>query len=86
MIEQKKVILTTIPAEVLSRKKKKVLLMTDKWIWNNVVAEKVLVFGGNSAICANSKLSVLNFMEWDWIGSPWSNLRKRGQDYVMQSH
>lgn len=81
MIEQGRVILTTIPQEVLSRKKKKILLMTDKWIWNNVVAEKVLVFGGNSAICANSKLTILDFLEWDWVGSPWYNLKKRGQDY-----
>jgi hypothetical protein len=42
MIDDKKVILTIIPDHVLARKKKKYQLMTDRWLWNNMLAEKVL--------------------------------------------
>jgi len=56
--------------------------MTDRWLWRAMAADKVLVFGGNSAICANSKLTVQDFVKYDWVGPPWSALKKKGDEYV----
>jgi hypothetical protein len=82
LVDRKLVLLTTIPEDLLKRKKKQYQLMTDRWIWSNVLAEKVLVFGGNSAICSNSKFTIENFLQWDWVGAPWSALKKK----VLQFH
>jgi len=71
LVSQKKVVLSPIPAEVLSRYAKKYEIMQSKWLWENTLAEKVLVFGGNSVICSNSKHSLADFTMFDYIGSPW---------------
>ena len=75
-----RLIFTPIPEELLKEKglRKRLLYMTDKWIWTHMVAERVLVFTGNGVICSNSKLSLLDgsiqtklFDHFDYIGSPW---------------
>lgn len=68
MIEDGSVILTLIPESVTSRKKKLFELWTEGWIWNNMLADRVLVFEGNSAICGNSPFTFESFSEWDYIG------------------
>ena len=79
LVDYQKIIMTTIPDELLQRKKKQFQLMTDRWVWSNMLAEKVLIFGGNSALCGNSKLTLNDFLEWDWIGAPWTAMKKRGE-------
>ena len=34
--------------------------MTDEWMWNNIVADRVLLFSGNSVLCSNGNLSLLD--------------------------
>jgi len=77
-----RLIFTPIPEELLKEKglRKRLLYMTDKWIWTQMIAERVLVFTGNGGICSNSKLSLLDgtvqaklFDHFDYIGSPWRN-------------
>lgn len=63
-----KVVLTTIPPEVLSIKKKRYELMLEPWIWEHMLAENILIFGGNSVICSNSPFSVTDFLGFDYIG------------------
>ena len=74
-IRSGKVILTEIAEHIWEKKRKRFELMTEQWIWENVVAENVFVFGGNAVICSNSPLSLSNFTQFDYIGTPW-NFRK----------
>jgi len=64
LIRSKKVVLTLIPNELSSRKRKKFQLMTDRWLWDNMLADRVFLFGGNSALCANSPYTIRDFMHY----------------------
>jgi hypothetical protein len=65
--------------------KVKKLYWTSEFLWKSVVAENVLVFSGNGAICSNSRLSLLDdsalklLEEFDYIGTP-SRTRSEGGD------
>lgn len=80
LVDKGKVILTVIPKSVLSRKKKKFELMTEKWIWENMLADTVLLFGGGSVICSNSIYTIEDFTQYDYIGGPWNAFKGVGGD------
>ncbi|KJZ72937.1 hypothetical protein HIM_07700 [Hirsutella minnesotensis 3608] len=48
--------------------------LTSRWLYETAVgpAEWLLVFQTDSMVCANSMLSVDDFLEFDWVGSPWN--------------
>jgi hypothetical protein len=75
-----KVVLSPIPDYVLVVKKKRFEMMFDTWIWESMLAEKVLIFGGNSVICSNSPWTFLNFTQFDYIGAPWDFKKGVGGD------
>ena len=66
LIEQGDVILTMIPMNTSKTKKRPKELMVDEWLWENVIAEKVLVFNGNQVLGnLNSSVSIealLNYL------------------------
>jgi hypothetical protein len=67
-----RIITTLIPINISKVKRKYFELMTEPWIWQQVVADRVFVFQGNAAVCGNSAFTILDFAErWDYIGSPW---------------
>lgn len=53
-----RVILTEIPADMIQKlgMKRKFHYWTSEWIWTSMVAERVLTFSGNGAICGNANL------------------------------
>lgn len=66
--------LTYIPAnmstagqEMISR------FLTNLWMYETVLqpAEWLLVYQTDSILCANSRLTLNDFLEYDWIGAPW---------------
>ena len=67
---------TLLPSNLIPLKKKE--LMTHEWLWEHMLADKVLVFGGNSAICGNSPYSLNEFLRFDWLGAPWDAYQGRG--------
>ena len=73
MISAKKVILTPMPEHVAKGKKRRSDYFLDLWLWTSMLADTVLLFGGNSVICSNSKLLLDNFTSYDYIGSPWKD-------------
>jgi hypothetical protein len=75
-----KVLLTAIPDSVLRVKKKRFELMFEPWIWNSMLADKILIFGGNAVICSNSPYAVADFSHFDYIGSPWDFKKGVGGD------
>ncbi len=80
LVEKGRIILTTIPKEVLSVKRKRFELMTELWIWKNMLSEKVLLFGGGTVICSNSVRTVSDFLKFDYIGAPWNAFKGMGGD------
>jgi len=78
LIQEGKIVLTLIPPTLLARKKKKVQLMTDRWMWENMLADKVFFFGGNSVICSNSPKTLDDYIDFDYIGAPWGNFKGEG--------
>lgn len=79
-VDSGRVVLTEIPDRVLVHKKKRFEIMMEPWLWESMLAEKVLIFGGNAVICSNSPQSVANFTQFDYIGAPWDLKRGVGGD------
>jgi len=84
-----RLIFTKLPAEMTRSKgmKRRLLYLTDEWFWRNVLAERVLLFSGNGAMCSNANLSLLDgsaqsrlFDHVDYVGSPWRNFWGAGGD------
>lgn len=79
-VRQGRVVLTPIPAHVLSVKKKRFELMFEPWLWESMLADTVLIFGGNAVICSNSPFTVGNFTHFDYLGGPWDFKKGSGGD------
>lgn len=49
-------------------------MFTDPYLYNHHLApaEHLLVFQPDSIFCANAPETLNDFLEWDWIGAPWS--------------
>ena len=86
---EERIIMTEIPKEIYEPKgmRRKLLYWTDPWLWEQMVADSVLVFSGNGALCGNSKISLVDgsAMEQlldsvDYVGSPWGQLWGVGGD------
>jgi hypothetical protein len=71
-----RVVLTELPANMTRIKKRDLLKST--WLWENMLAETVLLFGGNGALCANSPFDVHSFSRFDYIGAPWKTAKGNG--------
>lgn len=80
LVDSGRVVLTVIPPHVLKTKKKRVELMVEKWVWEHMLADKVLIFGGSSVICSNSPWNITHFQNYDYIGAPWNSFKGIGGD------
>jgi len=80
-ISRNEVTMTLIPEDIFDKKRKKKELITDRWVWENVLSDRVLVFGGNQVMCGNSALELeSDFGNFDYIGTPWGDRRGAGGD------
>jgi hypothetical protein len=73
-----RLIWTPLPTKLTKMKPKEI--MKSEWLWNQVVAENVMVFSGNGAFCANSKSSLKDLLEYDYVGVPWGRYSGQGGD------
>ena len=76
LVKRGQVILTPIPKEY--RKMRRKLLLVQPWIWQAMLSERVLMFNGNTVLCANSLFQISDFYEFDYIGTPWLSVKGRG--------
>lgn len=55
-------------------------MFTDPHLYADILypAEHLLVFQPDSIFCANSPTTLNDFLEWDWIGAPWSKTATHG--------
>lgn len=76
-----RVVLTPLPKTFKGIKKKD--LMLQPWFWKSMLSDTVLIFGGSTAICANSPHTVEDFLKFDFLGGPWSAVRGVGGDGAL---
>ncbi|KAJ3009354.1 hypothetical protein HKX48_008020 [Thoreauomyces humboldtii] len=51
------------------------MFLTDRWIWNQLVAEHIFFFQLDAMICSNSDQTIDSYTKYDWVGAPWPHLR-----------
>ena len=55
-------------------------MFTDRHLYADILApaEHLLVFQPDSILCANAPKTINDYLEYDWIGAPWSTTAKHG--------
>ncbi|KAI9816923.1 MAG: hypothetical protein M1827_001568 [Pycnora praestabilis] len=66
--------MSTSGQEMISR------FLTTPWIYDTVLApaEWLLIFQTDSIMCANSRGDLNDWLEYDWVGAPWSEGARYG--------
>ncbi|KAK4639058.1 hypothetical protein QC761_701990 [Podospora bellae-mahoneyi] len=67
--------LTYIPSNMTTGSQEEISrFLTNRWLYEVVLqpAEWLLVFQTDSILCANSRRNLNEFLEYDWVGAPWS--------------
>lgn len=70
MVAAGHVILTPLPPELAAAGVKRKDILLSPWLWNAVLAERVVTFGGTSVMCGNSPQSISDFAGYDYVGGP----------------
>ena len=47
-------------------------VLTDRAFWDRVAGEVVLTFAADTVLCANSRHRIEDFLDYDYVGAPWS--------------
>ncbi|TGO11142.1 hypothetical protein BTUL_0116g00060 [Botrytis tulipae] len=80
-VKSGKLDLTYIPANMSTGSQEEVSrFLTNLWLYETVLqpAEWLLVFQTDSMLCANSRQSLNNWLDYDWVGAPWNPNGKFG--------
>ncbi|ERT01532.1 uncharacterized protein SPSK_07560 [Sporothrix schenckii 1099-18] len=73
--------LTYIPSNMSTGSQEEISrFLTTRWLYEVVLqpAEWLLVFQTDSILCANSQHNLNEYLEYDWIGAPWSTHSRWG--------
>ncbi|CAK7262508.1 hypothetical protein SEPCBS57363_000097 [Sporothrix epigloea] len=73
--------LTYIPSNMTTGSQEEISrFLTTRWLYEVVLkpAEWLLLFQTDSILCANSQHNVNEYLEYDWIGAPWSTHSRWG--------
>jgi hypothetical protein len=80
-VEIGKLDLTYIPPNMTTGSQEEISrFLTTLWLYETVLqpAEFLLVFQTDSMLCANSRQSINEWLEYDWVGAPWNPNGKWG--------
>ena len=80
-VETGKLDLTYIPANMTVGSQEEISrFLTTLWLYEVVLqpAEWLLVYQTDSMLCANSRQSLNNFLDYDWVGAPWNPTARFG--------
>jgi hypothetical protein len=73
-----RIIFTEISSHVTNERKRPIHVMLHPWLWENMLSDNVLVFGGNHVICSNSPYRLADFTRYDYISAPWGRFKGIG--------
>jgi hypothetical protein len=68
-----RVIVSPLPTNLTGRKNKPKDVLFSSWFWDNVAADRVLLFSGNGAFCGNQPFNSWNkysLLDLDYLGVP----------------
>ncbi len=74
-VDAGKLDLTYIPSNMSTGSQEEISrFLTNLWLYETVLqpAEWLLVFQTDSMLCANSRQSLNNWLNYDWVGAPWN--------------
>ena len=74
-VESGKLDLTYIPENMTTGSQEEIsTFLTTLWLYETVLqpAEWLLIFQTDSMLCANSRQSINDWLEYDWVGAPWN--------------
>jgi hypothetical protein len=74
-VDDGKLDLTYIPSNMTTGSQEEISqVLTSLWLYEQVLhpAEWLLLFQTDSMLCANSRQSLNSWLEYDWVGAPWS--------------
>ncbi|KAL8992802.1 MAG: hypothetical protein Q9169_006827 [Polycauliona sp. 2 TL-2023] len=80
-VEAGKLDLTLIPQNMTTGGQEQISnFLTNLWLYETVLhpAEWLLVFQTDSMLCANSDANLNDWLEYDWVGAPWSLVSRYG--------
>jgi len=78
-----RIVVTKLPPHLETKKPTPVL--RDRWVWEHVVADRVLTFHGDGVLCANSERYWNDYDHLDYVGVPWDKLNGIGGDGTTHS-
>ena len=73
--------LTYIPSNMSTGSQEEISrFLTNLWLYETVLqpAEHLLIFQTDSILCANSRQTLNDFLDYDWVGAPWDPEGKYG--------
>ncbi|KAM7204034.1 hypothetical protein V8F20_003732 [Naviculisporaceae sp. PSN 640] len=73
--------LTYIPSNMTTGSQEEISrFLTNLWLYETVLqpAEHLLIFQTDSILCANSRQTLNDYLEYDWVGAPWNPNGKFG--------
>ncbi|KAK3996113.1 hypothetical protein QBC44DRAFT_339788 [Cladorrhinum sp. PSN332] len=80
-VKSGKLDLTYIPSNMTTGSQEEISrFLTTLWLYETVLqpAEWLLVFQTDSILCANSKRNLNEYLDYDWVGAPWSTNARYG--------
>ena len=80
-VKSGKLDLTYIPSNMTTGSQEEISrFLTNLWLYETVLqpAEWLLVFQTDSILCANSKRNLNEYLDYDWVGAPWSTRARYG--------
>ena len=84
LVAKERIKLTAIPEDMRKNVRKRNLLLSP-YFWEHVLAERVLLFGGNSVMCANSPFVLEDFYGYDIVsGLGTAGLSLRSRSAVLE--
>ena len=82
-VKKGKIKLVDIPEQMRKKLRKRNLLLSP-YFWENIPSERVLLFGGNSVLCANSPYSIDDFSGYELVsGRGVAGLSLRSKSAVL---
>jgi len=79
--KSKKLEITELPSNyTLDNRESISQMFTDPYLYSTLLApaEHLLVFQPDSIFCTNSAETVNDWLDWDWVGAPWSTTAQHG--------
>lgn len=68
---KKRIIVTPLPDRLVRKGQRPKDVMVDTWFWESLVADRVMIFSGNGALCGNHNTQAFTYLKHlDYVGAP----------------